>query len=111
MSVMLVACIVEQSVHLNIENQLSTDITLNFYTSQQNGQLSVPRHLGVILTGQTGKTTGTIILGGIGAEPKVIIQAEDSSGRVIWQKTWTGEEFVKLKDTGWKIVVSSDTSN
>jgi hypothetical protein len=40
----------------------------------------------------------------------VIISAEDSSGNVVWQHTWTVEEFTKLGDIGWKIIISSETN-
>lgn len=110
MAITSMNCVVEQSVHLIIDNQTKTDINLTFYVVQQDGQLSSARILGVIHAEQIERTTGTVILGGIGLEQKVELRADDLLGNVIWQKTWSGQEFLKLKDSGWEIDINSQPS-
>jgi hypothetical protein len=109
-TILLPSCIVEQSAYLTVDNRMPVDVTLTFYAIFQNGDHSAPEDLGTIPAGQTLRSR-SIILGGIGAVPKVILKAEDPSGNVVWQKTWTGEEFVKLKDVEWKVVVSPETGS
>jgi hypothetical protein len=109
-SMEFIGCIADTSIHLNIDNQLSTDVTLSFYTIMQNGNLTAIRNLGIIHADKTEETTGAFILGGLGLEPKVILEAHDQFGSLIWEKTWTGADFVKLKDLGWKVTISSETN-
>jgi len=105
------SCIVEKSAHLNIENRISSDLNIVFNETFQNGQQSVPYSLGVAISGNTVQMRGGIILGGIASDKQITLQGKDSSTRVVWQKTWIGADFVKLKDVGWKIVVSPETSD
>jgi hypothetical protein len=105
------SCIVEKSAFLIIENQMPRDVKILYSETFPDGKQSPRYSMDTVLAGNTTQMTRSIILGGIGALKNVVLQAEDSSGKVIWQKTWTGAEFVKLKDVGWKIVVSPETSD
>jgi len=41
----------------------------------------------------------------------VVLKAEDPSGNIVRQRSWPFEEFWNLKDVGWKIVISPETSS
>ena len=104
----------DYSVELNITNQLSIDVKMVY--SQYYKSFDSPTPYGsyvisdIIPAGQTGKLR-TGIINGISGAPKVVLKAEDPSGNVVWQKTWTGKEFGKLEDVGWKVEVSPETSS
>lgn len=104
-------CVVDYAVHLTVENQMSTQVKLIFSETLENGAKPAPYSLGTVPAGETAQTSGGIILGGIGSDKEVLIEAADPSGRVVWQKSWTGKEFVKLKDAGWKVVISPETGS
>jgi hypothetical protein len=103
------AC-VDYSVDLVVENRLTIDVKVVYSHHYNDGTVNFVHTSGNIAIGSTGKVK-TGIINGISTVPQIVLQAEDSSGKVVWQKTWTGEEFVKLKDVGWIIVISSETND
>ena len=104
--------VVEYIVYLNIENKMPTDITIELTEILlDDGEYTSTWHLGTIHAGQTEDTPTGFIFGGIGAMTNIILEAKDPSGNIVWKKTLTGEEFVKLRETGWKIVISPETSD
>jgi len=40
----------------------------------------------------------------------ITLMAKDPVGNVLWQKSWAYDEFIKLAEVGWKIVVGPETS-
>ena len=113
LAIPLSACRVDYGAYLNVDNRFPVDVTLVLSITTQNGQYAKPFSLGIIPASQTKDTRWMWVYkrSDIGLFLKVLLEGEDSSGKVVWQKTWTGAEFVKLEDSGWKIVVSPETSD
>jgi hypothetical protein len=38
------------------------------------------------------------------------LKAEDPAGSVMWQKSWSRDDFYDLKKEGWRIVISPETN-
>lgn len=104
-------CWGDYDVHLTVENQMATQVKLTFSETLGNGVKPAPYSLGTVAAGETAQTSGGIMLGGISSDKEVLIQAADPSGQIVWQKSWNGKEFVKLKDVGWKVVISPETGS
>jgi hypothetical protein len=104
------ACIAEPGASLTVENRFDFDVTIIHEGIYHEGEHSEPWIMGVAPAGQTVETHGFTLRPGIIGET-VIIKAEDSSGNVVWEKSWPYDEFVKLKDVDWKIVVGPEASS
>jgi len=105
------ACIVEHAAYLNIENGFLTDIIFTLKIATPDGDHSESWILGTVPAGETKDTPKSFIYGGIGLSPKLLLQGNETSGNLVWQKSWKGTEFLKLKNLGWKIKVSPETSD
>jgi hypothetical protein len=79
---------------LNIENRMSTDVTILYYELWSDDTYPEPIESGTVPAGQTVSLPGPII-NGIGGVSKFILEAKDPSGNIVWQKTWSGEEIAK----------------
>jgi len=103
-------CIVEPGAQLTIENRFDFDVTILHEGIYPDGRHTGLGTMCVAPAGQAIETRGFILGSGMIGET-VIIKAEDPSGNVVWQKSWPYDEFIKLKDVDWKIVVSPETSS
>jgi hypothetical protein len=103
-------CVAEPGAYLTVENRFDFDITIVHEGIYSEGQHSEPWIMGVVPAGETVKTHGFMISSGSLGET-VIIKAEDPSGNVVWEKSWPYDEFVKLKDVDWKIVIGPETDS
>ncbi len=101
----LAAC-VDYSVDLHIKNQTSTGVFVTYTEYSKNGSVAFVKTSNLIPAGQNG-TVRTGIINGIAALPKISLQAKDAAGRVIWEQSWTGSEFAKLQDVGWKVSIGN----
>ena len=106
---MLTAC--DGAVKLIIENKMQTDIVITHTAINKQGEQSPRGELGTVPSGQTEKLQYAIFLRQDVAGWEILLKAQDSSGMIVWQKRWSFEDFLKLKDVGWKIVVSPETSD
>lgn len=103
--------VVDRGTRLTVENRLPVDVTITYYEVRQDGSRTASSNMGIVSSGQVTLLDKGIALGGIGGVPRVVLRAEDPLGNVTWQRSWTGKEFSKLKDVGWRIVVSPETSS
>jgi len=98
-------------VNLNIENHMPFDIQVIYSEHYSNGRVIYRHASDIIPVGKTG-TIGSGIINGISAVAQIVLQAEDPSGKVVWQKTWSGQEFGKLATSGpFNIIVSPETNS
>jgi len=106
---MLTGC--EPATQLTVENRMATQVTIIEEGINDEGIHFSPVTLGTVPSGQEVELPTIIPLrrGIIGWT--MLIKAEDPSGNVVWHKSWSFDEFLKLKDVGWKIVVSPETSS
>jgi hypothetical protein len=103
------ACIAEPGARLTVENRFDFDVTIVQEATRSNGE-HYAESVGIVPTGQTVETRVFMVSPGSLGET-VIIKAEDSSENVVWEKSWPYDEFVKLKDVDWKIVVGPEKSS
>ena len=106
---------VERGAELLIENRTQTDVII-YWNEAQIDHPDIYRYdtflrLGTVLTQQT-SILKSPWYGGISIVSKIYLQAEDTSGKVVWQKSMSGEEFGKLASSGpINFVVSPETSS
>lgn len=98
----LVAC--EPGVDILVENQLQTDVTMYRLGSYKN-RLKPPIEYGFVPAGETRKLKYGVTLRRDHVGEIVVFEARDASGKVVWRKQWTFEEFLELEKVGWKICV------
>ncbi|MBM4462210.1 MAG: hypothetical protein FJ012_02590 [Chloroflexi bacterium] len=104
LAVVAVACL--GSARLTVENQMPVDLTIIHEPYGRDGKLSdVAVVLGMVPAGQTVKLDEPIVLSEGTAGWTVVLKAEDPSGQVIWQRSWSFKEFRELKKVGWKITI------
>jgi hypothetical protein len=103
-------CIAEPGAWLTVENRFDFDVTIIREGIFSDGKHLEPRIMGVAPAEQTIETQGFFLRSGMIGET-VIIKAENPSGNVVWQKSWLYDEFIKLEDVDWKIVVGPETSS
>ena len=99
----------ERGIHLRVENRLDTDVILSYTTIDKNGSPSVPVLLGGIPRGQEGQSRTVIVLGQESEVAVVNLIAQDSSNTLVWQNAWSYQDFLKLSQSGWKVLLSQDT--
>ncbi|MFC2018021.1 hypothetical protein ACFLTQ_01800 [Chloroflexota bacterium] len=99
-----VACI--GSARITVENQTSVDLTIIHEAYEKDGKTFDSYSLGMVPAGQTVKLDKAIVLSKDSAGWTVVLKAEDTSGKVIWQGVWFYEEFLDLEDVDWKITIS-----
>lgn len=106
---LLTAC--ERGAHLTVENRMPVDVTIIHDGINQSGAYLGGFPLGTVPAGQTvtlRKRTLGLRQDLIGWT--VILKAEDPSGKIVWQKSWSFHEFLQLEKVGWRITVSPETS-
>jgi hypothetical protein len=86
-------------VDIKIKNGLSSDAKIMYSYYKQDGLPTVSRMSDTMRPGQSG-TLPTGISTNDSTISKVVIQAIDATGGILWEKTWTGEEFNKLLKSG-----------
>ena len=101
----------EPATRLTVENRMVTDVTVVIQRFDKGGAPSDSETLGTVLAGQTVKLPPLLTLSPDIIGWTVLLKAEDPTGNIIWQKIWPFEEFVKLEEVGWKIVVSPETGS
>lgn len=101
----------EPATRLTVENQMQTELKIIHQAIYQNGSRSVESVVGTVPQGQTVQLPGLFTLSQDIIGDIVLIKAEDPTGVVVWQKSWSFDDFLKLKDVGWKIVISPETSS
>ncbi len=106
---MLTGC--EPATQLTVENRMATDVTIVIQRFDKGGAPSDSETLGTVPAGQTVELPALLTLSPDIIGWTVLLKAEDPSGNIVWQKKWPFEEFLKLEDVGWKIVVSPETSS
>ncbi len=105
---MLTGC--EPGAQLTVENQMTTEITVMSVRINESGTATDTATLGTVPPEQTLKLPAIFPLRPDIIGRTILIKTLDPSGNIVWQKSWTFEEFKKLKDVGWKIVVSPETN-
>ena len=106
----LTACIIEPSARVNVDNQMAIPVTIVHEGISEHGAHYSPVTLGTVPVGQTVTLPVVLILRRDIIGRTIVLRAQDSSGNVVWKKAWPFEEFVKLEQVGWKILVSPETS-
>ena len=84
----------EPGANLTLENQMSTEIIIVHEGLNKEG---VPFNHSILTTVPAGQTIKTklITLRRDSIGWTVFLKAENPSGKVVWQKSWPFEEFVK----------------
>ena len=106
---MLTSC--EPAIRLTVENKTVTEVTIIYQRFDKSGASSGTETLGTVPAGKTVQLPALFTLSPDIIGWAMLVKAEDALGNIVWQKKWTFDEFVKLKDVGWKIVVSPETSS
>ncbi|MFC2018019.1 hypothetical protein ACFLTQ_01790 [Chloroflexota bacterium] len=96
----------EDSADLIIDNRTSVDLTIIHEALDKDGKLLHRVALGTVSAEQTAKMDQTITLRRDHIGWTVVLKAEDTSEQVVWQRTWSYEEFLDLEDVDWKITIS-----
>ena len=107
-TMLLSAC--EPGAKLIVENRFSTEVTI-MYEGTFKTRPPERANWGIVPAGEVRPLAKGFWLNPHAVGYTIWLQALDQSGNVLWQKTWTFEEFVKLEDVGWKIVVGPETSS
>ena len=104
---MLPAC--EPGARLTAENRFPFDVTVTIQPIHEDGRPRVTGIVGIAPAGQTVVLERGVILNRGNMGDTVVLRAEDPGGKVVWEKSWPFDEFRKLEDVGWKIVIGPDT--
>ena len=96
------------NARLTVENQMNTEIIIFHEDISGSGDSLIREEIGRVPANQTAEMQYDIFLGTLGET--VIIQAEDLQRNIIWQRSWTREEFLKINDVKWNIIVSPETN-
>ena len=110
-------CTPRMDHRLVFENQMSTDVTIVNQDLNDKGEQFYEETLGTVPAGQTEKLTLVIpnpkgrTIDSVKRSSTATIQvtAEDPAGSVVWQKSWSLDDFYDLKKEGWRIVISPET--
>ena len=99
----LSAC--EPLILLTVENNTSTDLVIVKEAMDQDGVIFSRVEMGRIPANQTARTEYAFF-----PDPKVIgwtmtLKAQDDSGNIVWEKSYTFDEFRALDWATWKIVI------
>jgi hypothetical protein len=109
----------EVDYHLVFENRMPTDVTIVNQDLNDYGEQFHEETLGTVPAGQTENMTLVIpAWKGSGADSlkrshtaTIQLKAADPAGSVVWQKSWSRNDFWDLKKEGWKIVISPETDS
>lgn len=112
-------CTPRMDHRLVFENQMSTDVTIVNQDLNDKGEQFYEETLGTVPAGQTEELTLVIpnpkgrtvdsVKRSIAAT--IQVAAEDPAGIVVWQKSWSMDEFYDLRHEGWRIVISPETDS
>jgi len=100
----------EPAVRLTVTNQMNTDLTITTEALNKQGLSMRTRELGSALADQDTFLPQSLNLIQDAIGWTVVLKGEDASGTVVWQRSWLFEDFVKLKNVGWKITLSPETN-
>lgn len=106
----------EKEFNLVFESQMSTDVTIVNQELNKDGEQIYKETLGTVPAGRTDNLTLVIPI------PKadnfresmvdtIQLKAADGAGSVLWQKSWSMNEFYDLRKEGWRIVISPETDS
>ncbi len=112
-------CTPKMDHRLVFENQMSTDVTIMNQDLNDRDEQFYEETLGTVPAGQTQELTLVI------PNPKgrtvdsfkrsvvatIQLDAKDPTGNVVWQKSWSMDDFWDLKKEGWRIVISLETDS
>ncbi len=106
---MFTAC--EEVAKLIVSNKMPTDVVIIHESIDTEGKVFLEEEIGMAPAKQTKEMTYALVLrrGIIG--DTVLLKAKDPAGNIVWQKSWSFNEFYKLKEVSWKIVVSPETGS
>ena len=103
LGVFIASC--EPGAEFTFENQTGVDVTVfhlgKYLPIGDNGYAEI----GQVPAGETVKPVVGLILRRDIAGDIVVLEARDSSGNVIWQRSWPIKEFLKLKESNWYICI------
>lgn len=97
-------------IRLTVTNRTDTDLTIVADALDRHGQVMRSRSLGSAPADQDTYLQNSLILIQDVIGWTVVLKGEDASVTVLWQRSWAFEEFLKLKDVGWKITLSPETN-
>ena len=101
----LAAC--EPCAELTIENRLDIDVTIVYGSIYSHGAYKEST-VAVVPAGQTAETLCITLSPDISGVT-IILKAVDEDGNIVWEKSWSFEEFRELEEVDWKVVVSPET--
>jgi hypothetical protein len=103
LGVFIASC--KPGAEFTFENQTGVDVTVfhlgKYLPIGDNGYAEI----GQVPAGETVKPVVGLILRRDIAGDIVVLEARDSSGNVIWQRSWPIKEFLKLKESNWYICI------
>jgi hypothetical protein len=100
----------EPAVRLTVNNQMNTDLMIITEALDQKGLNMRIRVLGNAPADQDTFLPQSLALMQVVIGWTVILKGEDTSGVILWQKSWLFEDFIELEDVGWKITISPETN-
>ncbi|MGD9394233.1 MAG: hypothetical protein PVJ81_04715 [Dehalococcoidia bacterium] len=109
MAIALLSAACEPGAQLIIENRLDIDVTIVHEAIYSNGSHD-RRIIAVVPAGETEETLGFMLSWDIIGNT-ILLEAVDEADNIAWQRSWSFEEFLKLRDVEWNIVVSPETSS
>ena len=99
----------EPAARLTVENHFSTQVTIRWEATFKSRPPN-ETYMGTVPAGETRQLEQGFLINPGDTGDIIKLTATDPSDKVVWQKTWTYEEFIKLEEVGWKIVVGPETS-
>ena len=108
----------EKEYCLVFESQMSVDVTIVNQELNKNNEQLYQETLGTVPAGQTENLTlvmpnpkGRTVDSVLGSLVETIqLKAADGAGSVLWQKSWSIDEFYDLRKAEWRIVISPETN-
>jgi len=108
----------EKDYHLVIESQIPTDVTVMNQEMNDEGERIYEETLGSVPAGQTENLTLVMPLPKVSTTDSIKrsmvatiqLEAKDPAGNVVWQRSWSMDEFYDLRKAEWRIVISPETN-
>ena len=103
LTISIAAC--EPGAELTFENRTNVDVSVFHEAVYLPSGNSRRIRLGDVPAGHIVKPEVVVVLLRSTAGDRLVFKAEDAAGRVIWQQTWSFEEFLDLERSDWYICI------
>jgi hypothetical protein len=97
----------EREYCLVFESQMSVDVTIVNQETLGTVPAGQAENLTLVMPNPKGRTADSV-LGSL--VDTIQLKAADGAMSVLWQKSWTRDEFHDLRKAEWRIVISPETN-